>query len=125
MRVVETLDPLIARMLFVTPQPGEQATPDIRTAERAFSVALVFSGIRCILQYLVLPIALPLIGLTRDFSLGVVAPLNLIALGLLMYNLRRLWQTRHPSRWNMLPLSLGIALVIIVFLAYDIRAVIE
>jgi hypothetical protein len=122
MSTVNTLDSLIARALFVRPQPeGVVITrEDTRPADRAFGASLVFSALRCILQYIVLPIILPLVGLASDFSLGIVLLLDLVALTSIVYSLRRLWQLNHPQRWNFLPMALAIMVLIFVMIGYDL-----
>jgi hypothetical protein len=122
MSTVNTLDSLIARALFVRPQPeGKVITSeDTRPADRAFGASLVFSALRCILQYIVLPIILPLVGLASDFSLGIVLLLDLVALTSIVYSLRRLWQLNHPQRWNFLPMALAIMVLIFVMIGYDL-----
>ncbi|NJM06123.1 hypothetical protein HC891_07855 [Candidatus Gracilibacteria bacterium] len=127
MAMVDTLDSLIARALFVRPQPaGLPITPDdTRPADRAFGASLVFSALRCILQYIVLPIVLPLVGLAGDFSIGVVMLLDLVALTAIVYSMRRLWQLNHPQRWSFLPMALAIVVLILVMLGYDIWALLR
>lgn len=75
---------------------------------------------RCIIQYVALPFILPLIGLTGVFSLPLVILLDLLALALLVRSLRFFWRTRHARRFDMLPLSGAILLVILGSLAYDL-----
>jgi hypothetical protein len=122
MNTIDTLDSLIARALFVRPQAeGLPITAeDTRPADRAFGASLVFSALRCVLQYIVLPIILPLIGLAGDFSIGVVVLLDLVALTSIIYSIRRLWQLNHPQRWNFLPMALAIILLIFVMIGYDL-----
>jgi hypothetical protein len=61
-----------------------------------------------------------LIGLTTDISLPLVIILDLLAIAMLVRSLRYFWQTRHPRRFDMLPLS-GVILFIILFsLGFDL-----
>jgi hypothetical protein len=115
---IERLDQLIGRLLWARPQPAARPT---QAAERALSAALLFSGLRCTVQYLLLPM-LPLLGIVSGRSLGIMALLDIIAIGSLGLGLRRFWQARHPRRWEYLALAVAISLVIAVFLWFDLRA---
>ena len=112
----------MARVLFVTPPPpaDEEVMPEEAKEGRTIGLALVISGVRCTLQYLILPVVLPLIGLASGFSLIIAMALDLVALWLLISGLRYLWQTRHPHRFDMLPLSAAILAVIVGSFAYDV-----
>lgn len=132
MSLTQTVDAVIARILFVTPQPvqsqpveqvelaQDNLVEQSRPAQRAFSVSLLFSGIRCTLQYLILPVVLPLIGLAGDWSIGIVLLLDAIALTSIIYSLRYFWRINHPQKWNFLPLALSIIVLILFMLGYDI-----
>ena len=52
---------------------------------------------------------------------GLVALIDLLALGSIIFSLRRFWQLRHPRRWEYLMFSLAILLVIALFLWDDFR----
>ncbi len=131
--ITETLDRVFDRLLWLPPQSAlpaplaetaeEEALDDAPPAtpgERAFSISLFISATRCTLQYVLLPIGLPLIGLTTDISLPLVILLDLLAITMLVRSLRYFWQTRHPRRFDMLPLSLVILFIIFFSLGFDI-----
>jgi ABC-type iron transport system FetAB permease component len=122
MQIVETIDTWIARVLWVPPQPVPQtAERTSAPGERGLGISLVFSAVRCTLQYIILPFLLPLIGLTSNLSLGIVMVLDVVALILVTTSLRQLWKARHPRRWTFLPLALVAIVLIIAFLGYDIQ----
>lgn len=120
--VIDTVDRAFARLLRVTPLPqGHDVTQGASApATRAFGLSLLISGLRCTLQYLVLPVVLPLIGLAGNFSLPLVILLDALALFLLTRSLRFFWRTRHPRRFDMLPLAAVILLIILGSLGYDL-----
>lgn len=134
--ITETLDRVFDRLLLLPPQPALPApttetadeaheeeldkAPPATPGERAFSISLFISATRCTLQYVLLPIVLPLIGLTTDISLPLVILLDLLAITMLVRSLRYFWQTRHPRRFDMLPLSLVILFIIFFSLGFDI-----
>ncbi|WP_298821712.1 hypothetical protein [Chloroflexus sp.] len=131
--ITDTLDRMFDRLLFLPPQPAalqsadedldDSAIDDVVPAtpgERAFSLSLFISATRCTLQYVLLPIVLPLIGLTTDISLPLVVLLDLLAIAMLVRSLRYFWQTRHPRRFDMLPLSSVILFIILFSLGFDV-----
>lgn len=119
MNIVTRLDGFMLRVLRVTPQPITDTGRTGASEARSVSLALVISGVRCVLQYVVLPVVLPLIGLWGGFSLLIVLLLDLLALWLLINSLRYFWRVQHPRRFDMLPLFGAIFLIIVSALAYD------
>jgi hypothetical protein len=124
MDLATSLDRMMLRVLRVTPQPIDpgHANPS-EPEERALGLAIVISGLRCTLQYLVLPVVLPLIGLWSGLSLAIVLLFDLLALGLLVASLRYFWRVQHPRRFAILPLSGTIFLIIIASLAFDLWSI--
>lgn len=121
MGVSNAVDTVIERLLWVEPQPVEESElRESEPQERALGLAMLISGIRCTLQYVVLPVALPLIGLGGGFGLGLVLLFDLVALMLLVSSLRYFWRVRHPRRFDILPLSAAILLLILGSAGFDI-----
>lgn len=126
MAMIDTVDRIFARLLWVTPQPEARASePGAKggaeaPASRAFGLALLISGLRCTLQYVILPVVLPLIGVLSGLSLPLVILLDAVALTMLVRSLRYYWRTRHPRRFDMLPLAALILFIIFASLGYDI-----
>jgi hypothetical protein len=123
--VIQTLDSLIARMLWVNPQPTQQLSVsdpnEVTPAERALSFSLIFSATRCILQYIVLPFLLPILGIVGNFSIALVSLIDVIALGSIFLSLRRFWASQHPRRWEYLIFAMIMIFVICIFLTSDLR----
>ena len=145
-RTLDTLDHFIARLLRVTPPPAntiEQPTDrdsfvidpaaEMQTvpasaaavmsaprAERAFSFALLFSGVRCILMYAILPFVLPIIGIAGTGRLYIDIAINLVAIGAIIYSLRRFWAINYSRKWQYLPIALVAFFIIGAFLVLDV-----
>ena len=77
-------------------------------------------AIRCTLQYVMLPFVLPLIGVSSRLSIWLSGALELFALGFMIYNVRRLWNTSW--RWRYIGLSTLTASVLLFFLYEDVTA---
>jgi hypothetical protein len=114
-----TLDMVIARLLFVRPAEAD-AEATTRVANRVIGGSLVFSAVRCTIQYVLLPIVLPLLGMAATIPPAALALLDVAVICSLIYTLRRLWQARHPRRWDYLALAVMSILGMVAFLAYDL-----
>ena len=75
---------------------------------------------RCTLRYVVLPFALPVLGVATGAALGILLALDLIAAVAVAVTLRRLWRVRHPRRWHNLVLALVLVPLIGLFVATDV-----
>lgn len=102
------LDVWVSRLLRVP----EITTSTDRSAEaqRAFSFAMVLSGLRCILSYLVFPILLPALGLGITASVGAVIgiPVGVLALFFDIRGIRRFWVANYRYKWQMTVVYLAV-----------------
>jgi len=89
-------------------------------ATRSLGGSLLLSAVRCTLQYIVLPVVLPLLGLTGALSSVISLTLSLAAVGLILYNVIELWSTSW--RWRYLGLGTVMLCVLGVFLVDDLQA---
>jgi hypothetical protein len=111
------LDQLVGRLLFI--KPSEVAT-DESEAQRAFNFSLIFTGVRCTLQYIVLPFVLPVIGLAANVALPLLLAINIFAMISMLYSVRRFWQINYRHKWTYLVMSLVILAALTAFIADDI-----
>ncbi len=100
-----------------------QDEADIQRGQRALRFPLIWVAVRCTLQYIVLPFVLPFFGLGGRFTIWISAGLELLALVVVVYNIRRLWQTSW--RWRYLALSTVTVTAIVLFLYQDVRALLQ
>ncbi len=115
------LDRVMGRLLFLEEVPtaysreeGNAPDPQAETAERAFGFSLLFSGVRCILQYAILPFLLPAIGIASSAAVPVLLVINVLAIVSIFFSLRRFWKVGYKYRWQ----YLGVAIVALVLLAF-------
>ena len=118
-------DRLMGRLLFVDmgEQPADAAATTQR-AERAFGLSLAFSGIRCILQYVVLPFVLPLLGIATSAASQINLVISLLAVVAIISSLRRFWKVRYHYRWQYLAVALVTLAVLATFILMDLGAVV-
>ncbi|MEX2162163.1 MAG: hypothetical protein WD751_09645 [Anaerolineales bacterium] len=101
---------------------SELAAPSPATRTRSDRLTggyLVFVAIRCTLQYVVLPFLLPFLGLSGSLSVGIATAIDLLALGLIAYNIVNLWNTSW--RWRYLALSVPMVAILLIFLFQDYK----
>lgn len=92
---------------------------DIQRGNRILGSSMVFVAVRCTIQYVILPFILPLFGMSDAISVALSTVLEVVALGMIIYNLIRLWNTSW--RWRYLGLSVVMGGLIVVFLYFDIQ----
>jgi hypothetical protein len=114
------LDSTIARLLLVKPAVEVYEEKTTSQAENAFSFALLFSGIRCIIMYAILPFVLPLVGIAGNFGVWIDIVINLVAIGAIFYSLRRFWTINYKRKWQYLPVAIVALVLLIAFIALDI-----
>lgn len=124
MTIQNRTERLIYHLLLLPPpaQPAEAIQDQAARAERAFGFSLVFSGVRCVLQYVILPFVLPVIGLTANAAVPLTLAINIVALASVVYSLRRFWQINYRHKWQYLPIAITAAVILSAFIALDLRA---
>ncbi len=102
---------------------AELITPDTdadgRRATAVVGSSMVFVAVRCTLQYVILPFVLPFLGWGDTLSAMLSLVIELFALGMIAYNIWRLWNTSW--RWGYLAWSTLMVFIITVFVISDIR----
>ena len=79
---------------------GAKKTPFInRDAHRNFRVALVISGVRCLITYLLIPILVPIIGVAGVVAAPLGIALCLVAVVNGVVSVRRFWISDHRGKW--------------------------
>lgn len=117
-----SLDRLVGRALFVTPKAASaDVEKETQTAERAFGLSLLFSGVRCILQYVVLPFILPALGVAANVTVPLLIGITLVAIVALIFSLRRFWAVGYEYRWQYLLVSVVALILMFAFLALDFQ----
>jgi hypothetical protein len=111
-------DRLMSRLLFVPAlEPTADEAAKTRRAERAFTLSLMFSGVRCVLQYAILPFVLPVLGIAAGAASYINLVITVLAVVSIIASLRRFWRVGYRYRWQ----YLGVALVTLVIFAFYIQ----
>lgn len=118
---IEKLDKVMMRVLGLSPTVvADNSGGDAQSAERAFGFSLIFSGVRCILQYAVLPIILPLVGVATEATLPILLIINALAVAAIIFSLRRFWRIRYTYRWQYLIVAVAALSILIAFTVFDL-----
>lgn len=117
-------DRLIGRLLFVDVQSTAKDNSAGR-AERAFGFSLLVSGIRCILQYVVLPFILPLVGVAAEVAVPITLAINGVAMVLILFSLRRFWQINYRHKWQYLYVAVTAWVLLGIFIAMDLKVLLH
>lgn len=122
MTTLSKTEHLMYRLLLLDPPaPERESTLDNASrAERAFGFSLMFSAVRCILQYVILPFVLPVIGITLEAAIPVVLAINVVALVSIVYSVRRFWQVNYKYKWQYLPVAGAAFVVLSAFIVLDV-----
>ncbi|MCC7165776.1 MAG: hypothetical protein IT331_24980 [Anaerolineae bacterium] len=92
---------------------------EIRRTDRYTGGYLVFVCVRCTIQYILLPFVLPLLGLGGNIAISISLAIDFLALGMISYNVWRLWDTSW--RYRYLALSVVMVGILLVFIYHDLR----
>lgn len=109
----------MSRLLFVSPNPAPAAETR-QSAERAFTVSLAFSGFRCVLQYVLLPFVLPVLGIAAEAAAPVYLLISFAAVVSIITSLRRFWKVGYQYRWQYLAMAVVILAMLAVFILTDL-----
>lgn len=106
-------DVFMRRLLRIPDQPKKVRERDV---QRLFSTSIVISAIRCLLSYVVFPIAAPTIGAVTKVGAAIGIPVGIIALIFDVRAVRRFWLANHKYRWPFTIIyGIVIALVVALF----------
>ncbi|MBC7812214.1 MAG: hypothetical protein H7175_13750 [Burkholderiales bacterium] len=124
-------DRFMGRLLWIEEVPAPPRPVNVdnallsNRAERAFGFSLLFSGVRCILQYVILPFVLPLVGVATEAALPISFAVNLLAIGLIVYSLRRFWKIGYRYRWRYLGVAVVALAMLVGFIALDVQKILQ
>lgn len=89
-------------------------------AHKAFRVSLVISAVRCLITYLVVPIAVPLLSFAGVFAAPIGIALCAVAVVNGVVSVRRFWTSDHAMKWMYTWFMLFVFAVLAVALYADI-----
>lgn len=119
---ISRADHLMSRILLIDTSAAETLDyqQQSRQAENALTLSLMFSGVRCLLQYALLPFLLPIVGIAADATIPILLGINVIAIVSIFFSLRRFWKIGYDRRWQYLVVALVALSLLIAFTVYDV-----
>ncbi|MFQ3566152.1 MAG: hypothetical protein SNJ59_04065 [Aggregatilineales bacterium] len=112
---------IMRRILWVTESERSETRANI--GERALGWSVMFSGVRCILQYAILPFVLPLIGISMEVATPLLMVITGIAIISIVFSLRRFWKINYRYRWHYLALALVALVILTLLLLQDLKLI--
>lgn len=89
-------------------------------ARRSTTTAIVISGIRCIITYLLIPILVPFVGLLETVAAPLTIVLSLLAIGMGISGVRRFWIADHKARWAYSGFIAVVLVLLVVGIGFDL-----
>jgi hypothetical protein len=117
-----TADRFMRRLLRVGDVVDKNA---ILGARRNTTAAIVVSGIRCIITYLLIPILAPIVGLTGAASAPITIALSLVAIYMGISGVRRFWIADHRARWAYTTFIGVVVVLLLIGIVVDVRTIIS
>lgn len=103
--------------------PSSANSSTSRSAERAFSVSMTVSGVRCFLTYLVFPLLLPVLNVAGWVGPGLGLAVGATALGCNMLSIRRFWRANHRYKWPIVTMNCCVIILLTVMMIDDLLQV--
>ncbi|MGQ0849535.1 MAG: hypothetical protein ACT4OP_10525 [Actinomycetota bacterium] len=92
---------------------------------RSTTTAIVVSGIRCTITYLLIPIVAPSVWLLDTFSAPISITLSLLAIVMGVTGVRRFWIADHQTRWPYTVFMAVLLVLLSVAVASDVSTMVS
>jgi hypothetical protein len=76
--------------------------PVLQFGTMVVGVPLLLTAVRCTLQYILVPFVLPWLGISGAISPAVNAGAAVLSIGVILFNLKTLWNTSWRTRYLVL-----------------------
>jgi hypothetical protein len=109
-------------------QPKTPATyPQVAAigAQRAFSMAMVISGIRCVIAYILLPFVAPLLGLAPGVGPWLGMGIGVVAIVANGFSIRRFARSRHRLRRIVIGINIAVIAFMLVLIGIDLNTILS
>jgi hypothetical protein len=94
-------------------------------ARRDTTAAIVVSGIRCIITYLLIPILAPIVGLSEAASAPLTIALSVVAIVMGVSGVRRFWIADHRARWAYTGFIAVIVVLLVIGIGFDLASIVS
>jgi hypothetical protein len=94
-------------------------------ARRSTTAAIVVSGIRCLITYLLIPVLVPVIGLLEGIAAPLTIGLSLAAVWMGVSGVRRFWIADHRARWAYTWFIAVVVALLVVGIGFDLATILQ
>lgn len=99
--------------------------PQVSTvgAQRAFSMAIVISGIRCVIAYILLPFVAPLVNLAPGVGPLLGIGIGSVAIIANVFSIRRFSRSQHRLRKPVIVINVAVIVFMLVLIGIDLNTI--
>jgi hypothetical protein len=91
-------------------------------AQRAFSTAMLISGIRCIVAYILLPFVAPFLNLAPGVGPWLGVGIGVVAIVANGFSIRRFARSMHRLRQPVIAINIAVIVFMLVLMGIDLNA---
>ena len=91
-------------------------------AQRAFSMAMVISGIRCLIAYIALPFLAPFLNLAPGVGPWLGVAIGVVAIVANVFSIRRFARSSHRLRRPVIAINVAVIAFMLVLIGIDLNA---
>jgi hypothetical protein len=91
-------------------------------AQRAFSTAMLISGIRCVVAYILLPFVAPLLNLAPGVGPWLGVGIGAVAIVANGFSIRRFFRSQHRLRKPVIAINIAVIAFMLVLMSIDLNA---
>lgn len=91
-------------------------------AQRAFSMAMVISGIRCLIAYIALPFLAPFLNLAPGVGPLLGIGIGLVAIVANVFSIRRFARSQHRLKKPVIAINIAVIAFMLVLIGIDVNA---
>lgn len=106
-------------------EPGtgtEYPAVDAIGTQRVFTMAMVVSGIRCLIAYILLPFIAPIIGLADGVGPWLGLVIGVVAIVANVFSFRRFARSKHRLRKPVMAINVAVIAFLLVLVGIDLNA---
>lgn len=90
-------------------------------AQRAFSMAMVISGIRCLIAYIALPFLAPFLNLAPGVGPWLGIGISIVAIVANVFSIRRFARSKHRLRKPVIAINIAVIAFMLVLIGIDLN----
>lgn len=91
-------------------------------AQRAFSMAMVVSGVRCLIAYIALPFFAPFLNLAPGVGPWLGVGIGVVAIVANVFSIRRFSRSKHRLRKPVIAINIAVIAFMLVLIGIDLNS---